>query len=88
MIFDDAITKWTENAKNFTHENPYCKRYCLAIFFDDAIILWLAKNESDLNKESDTPIERALKKDYTQPVFPCLKLTIETLEQGVNYVQS
>ena len=24
----------------------------------------------------------------TQPVFTCLKLTIETLEQGVKYVQS
>ena len=25
---------------------------------------------------------------YTQPVFTCSKLTIETLEQGVKYVQS
>ena len=24
----------------------------------------------------------------TQPAFTCSKLTIETLEQGVNYVQS
>ena len=24
----------------------------------------------------------------TQPAFPCSKLTIETLEQGVKYVQS
>ena len=24
----------------------------------------------------------------TQPVFTCIKLTIETLEQGVKYVQS
>ena len=88
MIFYDAIIKWTENAKNFTHEDPYCKRYCLAIFFDDAIILWLTKNESDDNKESDIPILRALKKDYTQPAFTCLKLTTETLEQDVKYVQS
>ena len=25
---------------------------------------------------------------YTQPAFTCSKLTIETLEQGVKYVQS
>ena len=25
---------------------------------------------------------------YTQPTFTCSKLTIETLEQGVKYVQS
>ena len=34
-----------------------------------------------------------VKKDYqmtakTQPAFTCPKLTIETLEQGVKYVQS
>ena len=26
--------------------------------------------------------------NYTQPAFTCPKLTIETLEQGVKYVQS
>ena len=26
--------------------------------------------------------------DHTQPAFTCSKLTIETLEQGVKYVQS
>ena len=28
------------------------------------------------------------KLDYTQPAITCSKLTIETLEQGVKYVQS
>ena len=27
-------------------------------------------------------------KSFTQPAFTCSKLTIETLEQGVKYVQS
>ena len=26
--------------------------------------------------------------DYSQPAFTCSKLTIETLEQGVKYVQN
>ena len=29
-----------------------------------------------------------LKTDYTQPAITCSNLTIETLEQGVKYVQS
>ena len=31
---------------------------------------------------------RVIHKVHTQPVFTCSKLTIETLEQGVKYVQS
>ena len=34
-------------------------------------------------------VERIGKSDtISQPAFTCLKLTIETLEQGVKYVQS
>ena len=29
-----------------------------------------------------------IEREYSQPVFTCLKLTIETLEQVVKYVQS
>ena len=31
---------------------------------------------------------RFRKKENVQPVITCLKLTIETLEEGVKYVQS
>ena len=33
-------------------------------------------------------IKKNHSKDKTQPAFTCSKLTIETLEQGVKYVQS
>ena len=29
-----------------------------------------------------------LQLEYSQPAFTCSKLTIETLEQGVKYIQS
>ena len=32
--------------------------------------------------------ENKKREDDTQPAFTCSKLTIETLEQGVKYVQS
>ena len=35
-----------------------------------------------------TPNMKISTSDVTQPAFTCSKLTIETLEQGVKYVQS
>ena len=43
------------------------------------------------NKLSTTTSENRTAKDlvyHSQPTFTCSKLTIETLEQGVKYVQS
>ena len=36
----------------------------------------------------NTPLVAERRGVFTQPVFTCSKLTIETLEQGVKYVQS
>ena len=43
------------------------------------------KNQAEDDKEDDWVING---EEVTQPAFTCSKLTIETLEQGVKYVQS
>ena len=40
------------------------------------------------SQDCDTIILKRLKFGHTQSAFTCPKLTIETLEQGVKYVQS
>ena len=41
-----------------------------------------------IKNESSSTSKLALKHQTPQPAFTCSKLTIETLEQGVKYVQS
>ena len=44
--------------------------------------------QKTLLKEEVDQLKVRLFYEVTQPVFTCSKLTIETLEQGVKYVQS
>ena len=44
--------------------------------------------DSDSEKLSKADCIILEKKEVTQPTFTCWKLTIETLEQGVKYIQS
>ena len=67
------------------------KRKCtgLEVLFSNLII----QNTISLASTNDCApqcmiILSNLKKPETQPAFTCSKLTIETLEQGVKYVQS
>ena len=63
----------TKLRKNSTYGNRNC------FFFSSAETHWL----KNLHK-----FELCLGINWTQPAFICSKLTIETLEQGVKYVQS
>ena len=60
--------------------------------FGNRFVKWvkiLLKNqESCLINGGNTTKYFKFEKDTTQPAFTCSKLTMETLEQGVKYVQS
>ena len=66
---------------------PLCdeKNYCFTRsnfgFIGLYVINFLSKTTISLNDCNSTKV-------HTQPTITCSKLTIETLEQGVKYVQS
>ena len=66
---------------------PLCdeKNYCFTRsnfgFIGLYVIYFLSKTTISLNDCNSTKV-------HTQPAITCSKLTIETLEQGVKYVQS
>ena len=66
---------------------PLCdeKNYCFTRsnfgFIGGYVINFLSKTTISLNDCNSTKV-------HTQPAITCSKLTIETLEQGVKYVQS
>ena len=66
---------------------PLCdeKNYCFTRsnfgFIGLYVINFLSKTTISLNDCNSTKV-------HTQPAITCSKLTIETLEQGVKYVQS
>ena len=66
---------------------PLCdeKNYCFTRsnfgFIGLYVINFLSKTTISLNDCNSTNV-------HTQPAITCSKLTIETLEQGVKYVQS
>ena len=66
---------------------PLCdeKNYCFTRsnfgFMGLYVINFLSKTTISLNDCNSTKV-------HTQPAITCSKLTIETLEQGVKYVQS
>ena len=62
-------------------ENNYCFTRSNFGFIGLYVINFLSKTTIALNDCNSTKV-------HTQPAITCSKLTIETLEQGVKYVQS
>ena len=59
-----------------------------ADYIDDIWLVGKTKMEMEQNIIATRAIFTNLDFIITQPTFTCSKLTIETLEQGVKYVQS
>ena len=57
-------------------------------FFYFLMGCWVKRAEVKLLSTAEQGIGKEDELGETQPAFTCSKLTIETLEQGVKYVQS
>ena len=69
------------------------------VIWSDYIEVWVCRRTSNpcfifivvqeiLPGNFTEPIVADSNNDHAMPAFTCLKLTIETLEQGVRYIQS
>ena len=72
---ESYVTIWSRDQRGVTWQFE-------KFVFPLSKVLW------SLNLESDNFVEEIQQLNASQPAFTCPKLTIETLEQGMKYVQS
>ena len=67
---------------------PACLATSVSLIFMRNLHRLFPRNFLTLSKKTIYHKCKTLRNNLTQPAFVCLKLTIETVEQGVKYIQS